>query len=85
MHKYIGSDVTSMVTLPVIIFEPMTMLQKVAEVCLTFVISFIFLLKPFHLHHGVNDTLFIIVNGVLPLVGSGGWMWGSLYAVGVCL
>ncbi|XP_022155120.1 oxysterol-binding protein-related protein 3C [Momordica charantia] len=31
MHKYIGSDVTSMVTLPVIIFEPMTMLQKVAE------------------------------------------------------
>ena len=33
MHKYIGSDVTSMVTLPVIIFEPMTMLQKMAEVC----------------------------------------------------
>jgi hypothetical protein len=32
MHKYIGSDVTSMVTLPVIIFEPMTMLQKMAEV-----------------------------------------------------
>ncbi|THU46314.1 hypothetical protein C4D60_Mb09t03610 [Musa balbisiana] len=31
MHKYIGSDVTSMVTLPVIIFEPMTMLQKMAE------------------------------------------------------
>ena len=34
MHKYIGSDVTSMVTLPVIIFEPMTMLQKMAEVCI---------------------------------------------------
>ena len=34
MHKYIGSDITSMVTLPVIIFEPMTMLQKMAEVCL---------------------------------------------------
>ncbi|CAN6442709.1 unnamed protein product [Victoria cruziana] len=34
MHKYIGSDVTSMVTLPVIIFEPMTMLQKMAEVSL---------------------------------------------------
>ena len=33
MQKYIGSDVTSMVTLPVIIFEPMTMLQKMAEVC----------------------------------------------------
>jgi hypothetical protein len=32
MHKYIGSDITSMVTLPVIIFEPMTMLQKMAEV-----------------------------------------------------
>lgn len=33
MQKYIGSDVTSMVTLPVIIFEPMTMVQKMAEVC----------------------------------------------------
>jgi hypothetical protein len=33
MNKYIGSDVTSLVTLPVIIFEPMTMLQKIAEVC----------------------------------------------------
>ncbi|CAG7910499.1 unnamed protein product [Brassica rapa] len=32
MQKYIGSDITSMVTLPVIIFEPMTMLQKMAEV-----------------------------------------------------
>ncbi|XP_042435472.1 oxysterol-binding protein-related protein 3A-like [Zingiber officinale] len=31
MHKYIGSDVTSLVTLPVIICEPMTMLQKMAE------------------------------------------------------
>uniref|UniRef100_A0A7N0TCR2 Oxysterol-binding protein n=1 Tax=Kalanchoe fedtschenkoi TaxID=63787 RepID=A0A7N0TCR2_KALFE len=31
MQKYIGSDVTSMVTLPVIVFEPMTMLQKMAE------------------------------------------------------
>ncbi|CAN1135221.1 Oxysterol-binding protein-related protein 3A [Linum perenne] len=31
MQKYIGSDVTSMVTLPVIIFEPMTMVQKMAE------------------------------------------------------
>ncbi|KAF8395133.1 hypothetical protein HHK36_019074 [Tetracentron sinense] len=31
MHKYIGSDVTSMVTLPVFIFEPTTMLQKMAE------------------------------------------------------
>ncbi|GMH12269.1 hypothetical protein Nepgr_014110 [Nepenthes gracilis] len=31
MQEYIGSDVTSMVTLPVIIFEPMTMLQKMAE------------------------------------------------------
>jgi len=33
MHKYIGSDVTSLVTLPVIIFEPMTMLQKMVELC----------------------------------------------------
>lgn len=31
MHKYIGSDVTSLVTLPVLIFEPMSMLQKMAE------------------------------------------------------
>ncbi|KAK3226360.1 hypothetical protein Dsin_006222 [Dipteronia sinensis] len=31
MQKYIGSDVQSMVTLPVLIFEPMTMVQKVAE------------------------------------------------------
>lgn len=31
MQKYIGSDVTSMVTLPVLIFEPMTMLQRMAE------------------------------------------------------
>jgi hypothetical protein len=30
MQKYIGSDITSMVTLPVVIFEPMTMLQKMA-------------------------------------------------------
>jgi hypothetical protein len=33
MQNYIGADVTSLVTLPVIIFEPMTMLQKMAEVC----------------------------------------------------
>lgn len=33
MQKYIGSDVTSMVTLPVLIFEPMSMLQKMVEVC----------------------------------------------------
>ncbi|KAJ6913154.1 hypothetical protein NC651_015606 [Populus alba x Populus x berolinensis] len=31
MQKYVGSDVTSMVTLPVLIFEPMSMLQKMAE------------------------------------------------------
>lgn len=31
MHKYIGSNVTSMVTLPVLIFDPMTMIQKMAE------------------------------------------------------
>jgi hypothetical protein len=31
MHKYIGSDITSMVTLPVLIFEPMTTLQKMTE------------------------------------------------------
>ena len=33
MQKYIGSDVTSMVTFPVVMFEPMTMLQKMPEVC----------------------------------------------------
>ncbi|KAK1299163.1 Oxysterol-binding protein-related protein 3C [Acorus calamus] len=31
MQKHIGSDITSMVSLPVIIFEPMTMIQKMAE------------------------------------------------------
>ncbi|KAL6138741.1 hypothetical protein ACLB2K_064020 [Fragaria x ananassa] len=31
MRKYVGADVTSMVTLPVLIFEPMTMIQKMAE------------------------------------------------------
>ncbi|CAI0472727.1 unnamed protein product [Linum tenue] len=31
MQKYVGSDITSMVTLPVMIFEPMTMVQKMAE------------------------------------------------------
>lgn len=31
MQEYIGSDVTSLVTLPVVIFEPMTMVQKMAE------------------------------------------------------
>lgn len=31
LKNYIGSDVTSLVTLPVLIFEPMTMLQKAAE------------------------------------------------------
>ncbi|KAL8459589.1 hypothetical protein ACS0TY_036912 [Phlomoides rotata] len=31
MQNYIGSDVTSMVTLPVLIFEPMIMLQKMAD------------------------------------------------------
>ncbi|XP_074295075.1 oxysterol-binding protein-related protein 3C-like [Silene latifolia] len=31
MQKYVGADITSMVTLPVVIFEPMTMLQKMAE------------------------------------------------------
>lgn len=38
----IGSDITSMVTLPVIIFEPMTMIQKMAEVCfITYVLCYI--------------------------------------------
>ncbi|XP_057864857.1 oxysterol-binding protein-related protein 3A isoform X1 [Cryptomeria japonica] len=31
MQKYIGSDITSLVTLPLMIFEPMTALQKMAE------------------------------------------------------
>lgn len=33
MNKYIGADVTSLVTLPVIIFDPMSMLQRMSEVC----------------------------------------------------
>ncbi|KAG0607356.1 hypothetical protein M758_8G021900 [Ceratodon purpureus] len=32
MHNFIGSDITSLVTLPVVVFEPMTMLQKLAEI-----------------------------------------------------
>ena len=40
MHKYVGSDITSMVTLPVLIFEPMTMLQKMAEVCIIFTVCY---------------------------------------------
>lgn len=39
MQKYIGSDITSMVTLPVVIFEPMTMLQKMAEVSVNILFS----------------------------------------------
>lgn len=39
MHEYIGADITSLVTLPVIIFEPMTMLQKMAEVCSAVLLS----------------------------------------------
>ncbi|XP_050211403.1 oxysterol-binding protein-related protein 3B-like [Mercurialis annua] len=31
MQNYVGSDITSMVTLPVLIFEPMSMVQKMAE------------------------------------------------------
>ncbi|KAF9598670.1 hypothetical protein IFM89_029920 [Coptis chinensis] len=31
MQNYVGADITSMVTLPVLIFEPMTMIQKMAE------------------------------------------------------
>ncbi|XP_047342190.1 oxysterol-binding protein-related protein 3C-like [Impatiens glandulifera] len=31
MQKYIGADVTSLVTLPVVIFEPMSMVQKMSE------------------------------------------------------
>lgn len=42
MQKYVGSDITSMVTLPVIIFEPMTILQKMAEVCFIYFAAFVF-------------------------------------------
>ena len=55
MHKYIGSDVTSMVTLPVIIFEPMTMLQKMAEVRFSFGIIFIYSFELFPLYHDANS------------------------------
>lgn len=42
MQNYIGSDITSMVTLPVMIFEPMTMIQKMAEVCNNFSVHHFF-------------------------------------------
>lgn len=71
MQKYIGSDITSMVTLPVIIFEPMTMLQKMAEVnvisysrvFISFAVSFLCVLS-------VIFATFLTVNGIFPLVGS---------------
>jgi hypothetical protein len=53
MHKYIGSDVTSLVTLPVIIFEPMTMLQKMAELCTMFRIR---LLEIYTAHLQLKDV-----------------------------
>lgn len=61
MQKYIGSDITSMVTLPVIIFEPMTMLQKMAEVSTVCKFSSFFLVatcKDFYKHflHAVNGV-----------------------------
>lgn len=66
MQKYIGSDITSMVTLPVLIFEPMTMLQKMAEVPL-------FSLHALPTTHNMPVSLklmilfaiFMTVNGVL--------------------
>lgn len=49
MQKYIGADVQSLVTLPVFISEPNSVLQRMAEVCvfwiatvLQFSCSFIF-------------------------------------------
>lgn len=70
MQKYIGSDITSMVTLPVVIFEPMTMLQKMAEVSVistsrvfvSFVVVFFGILY--------NICKFLTDNGVFSLVGS---------------
>lgn len=62
MHKYIGSDVTSMVTLPVLIFEPMSMLQKMAEVCFLCQLQLVFTLASCPLLiRGVSTT----VDGIL--------------------
>lgn len=57
MQKYIGSDITSMVTLPVIIFEPMTMLQKMAEVTslnILFLYVFFFLVARFKISINIS-------------------------------
>ena len=70
MQKYIGSDVTSVVTLPVLIFEPMSMLQKMAEVCVS-----IFKLHCcvwfFSLSGILSISLSVTVDGVLLLARSG--------------
>lgn len=66
MQNYVGADVTSMVTLPVIIFEPMTMLQKMAEVCL-FPLHMMVLLF-YSAVIGSSDaicTIFMADNGIL--------------------
>lgn len=67
MHKYVGADVTSLVTLPVLIFEPMSMLQKMAEVC---VICTSFFYK--YMCVSCIDILdFSADNGILIPIGSG--------------
>lgn len=83
MQTYIGSDVTSMVTLPVIIFEPMTMLQKMAEVCASCSGLYLcFFPLAFLLYHNILffSGLYlaytyskyynhVTVNGIFPLTG----------------
>ncbi|GJR79682.1 oxysterol-binding protein [Tanacetum coccineum] len=55
MQKYIGVDIiTSMVTLPVLIFKPMTMLQKVAKTWKKRIIDTY--LGPRHIHTKVAET-----------------------------
>lgn len=70
MQKYIGSDVTSMVTLPVIIFEPMTMLQKMAEVCAHYNNILMFCLLS-DAHDNISWALFLTVDGILASIGHG--------------
>ena len=74
MQKYIGADVTSMVTLPVIIFEPMTMLQKMAEVCAFFFMPKDDMFVVFNNLYSVlmcKRSMAVTVDGILPPTRSG--------------
>lgn len=72
MRKYVGADVTSMVTLPVLIFEPMTMIQKMAEVCVLIEILYaLFNLLPVPNVTRTFPSNFVAVDGIFPSVRYG--------------